>query len=148
MVYKWPNLVLSSCPTYFKLSDLKHMDAVFSTMCHLNTKDNSSTPLFLPAETLDEWQRKAILTNPGLDLEVPVEIGVILLSHFADEMLLRAVLLQGEPPLGFISLLALAGHINVRQSQLVPSTAFMLAVHSCHSLPAPFLVMNMRMLAY
>lgn len=55
----------------------------------------------LPAETLDEWQRKAVLTNPGLDFEVPVEIGVILLSHFADEMLLRAILLQGEPPLGF-----------------------------------------------
>ena len=53
------------------------------------------------AETLDRWQRKAVLSNPGLDLEVPVEIGVIFLAHFADEMLLRAVVLQGKPPFSF-----------------------------------------------
>lgn len=58
--------------------------------------------LFFFAETLDRWQRKAVLSNPGLDLEVPVEIGVIFLAHFADEMLLRAVVLQGKLPLCFM----------------------------------------------
>lgn len=67
--------------------------------------------LSFPAETLDRWQRKAVLSNPGLDLEVPVEIGVIFLAHFADEMLLRAVVLQGKPPLGLTcTLRAIAGY--------------------------------------
>lgn len=48
------------------------------------------------AETLDRWQRTAVLQNQGLDLEAPVEAGYILLAHFADEMLYRAVILQGE----------------------------------------------------
>lgn len=85
----------------FELSDCNYMDTVSSRMrCGTvveHAKDNSSSLLSLPAETLDQWQRKAVLTNPGLDFEVPVEVGVIFLSHFADEMLLRAVLLQGEP---------------------------------------------------
>ncbi|KAL3139696.1 hypothetical protein ABBQ38_004006 [Trebouxia sp. C0009 RCD-2024] len=46
-------------------------------------------------ETLDRWQRTAVLQNQGLDLEAPVEAGYILLAHFADEMLYRAVILQG-----------------------------------------------------
>ena len=90
-------LALHAC----ELSGRNYMDTVSSRRrCGTvveHAKDNSSSVFSVPAETLDQWQRKAVLTNPGLDFEVPVEIGVIFLSHFADEMLLRAVLLQGEP---------------------------------------------------
>lgn len=79
----------------------------------------------VPAETLDRWQRKAVLSNPGLDLEVPVEIGVIFLAHFADEMLLRAVVLQGKPPPQLhLHLRAMAGRTSTLLSWLVyPSLA-------------------------
>ena len=49
----------------------------------------------LVAETLEMWQRKAVLENPGLDFTPPVEALIILLNHLANEMLLRAVILKG-----------------------------------------------------
>ena len=67
----------------------------------------------LSAEALDQWQRKAVLSNPGLDFEVPVEIGVIVLSHIADEMFLRAVILQGGTITRPQHLSAMAEHIRM-----------------------------------
>lgn len=49
----------------------------------------------LVAETLEMWQRKAVLENPGLDFTPPVEAFIILLSHLTNEMLLRAIILKG-----------------------------------------------------
>lgn len=46
-------------------------------------------------ETLEMWQRKAVLENPGLDFTPPVEAFIILLSHLTNEMLLRAIILKG-----------------------------------------------------
>ncbi|KAL0055785.1 hypothetical protein WJX82_004303 [Trebouxia sp. C0006] len=46
-------------------------------------------------ETLEMWQRKAVLENPGLDFTPPVEALIILLNHLANEMLLRAIILKG-----------------------------------------------------
>lgn len=46
-------------------------------------------------ETLELWQRKAVLENPGLDFSPPIEALVILLNHLTNEMLLRAVVLKG-----------------------------------------------------
>ncbi|DBA67334.1 TPA: hypothetical protein ACH3X2_001631 [Trebouxia sp. C0005] len=46
-------------------------------------------------ETLEMWQRKAVLENPGLDFTPPVEGLIILLNHLANEMLVRAIILKG-----------------------------------------------------
>lgn len=46
-------------------------------------------------ETLKASQRRYVLQNPGLELHPAVEALVILVSHLADEMLLRAILLAG-----------------------------------------------------
>ncbi len=51
--------------------------------------------MMLVAESLEMWQRKAVLENPGLDFSPPVEVLIILLNHLANEMLLRAIILKG-----------------------------------------------------
>lgn len=53
--------------------------------------------MMLVAESLEMWQRKAVLENPGLDFLPPVEVLIILLNHLANEMLLRAIILKGLP---------------------------------------------------
>ena len=56
-----------------------------------------SVCVHLTAEALDQWQRQAVFSNPGRAFVPPVEVGIILLVHFVEEMLFRAVILQGEP---------------------------------------------------
>lgn len=49
----------------------------------------------LVQETLDMWQRKAVLENPGLDFLLPIELMLIFFSELTREMLFRAIILKG-----------------------------------------------------
>ena len=49
------------------------------------------------AEALNHWQLERVLNNPGLAFVPATEVALILLNHLADEMLSRAVILQGQP---------------------------------------------------
>lgn len=57
----------------------------------------------LIAEALEHWEGKAVRNNPGRAFAPLVEAASIFVAHFADEMLFRAVILQGEPS-DFISI--------------------------------------------
>ena len=63
----------------------------------MQTTSHTSICVHLAAETLDQWQRQAVFSNPGRAFVPPVEVAIIFLQHFVEEMLFRAVILQGEP---------------------------------------------------
>ena len=79
-----------------------------------------STEVDCFAETLKASQRRYVLQNPGLELHPAVEALVILVSHLADEMLLRAILLIG-----------IHSSSNIAQSSSIPSCKCNRPCNSC-----------------